>query len=43
MSTISTSDSKFQWREIDYDHCKGCGICARECPRGAIVMEKENV
>jgi len=18
---------------IDYDHCKGCGICAEECPR----------
>ncbi len=23
---------------IDYAYCKGCGICARECPRGVIVM-----
>ncbi len=29
--------------EIDLDHCKGCGICARECPRGAIVMMEENI
>ena len=27
-------------REIDYDHCKGCGICAEECPRGAIGWVK---
>lgn len=26
---------------IDYDYCKGCGICAAECPRHAIVMEEE--
>jgi 2-oxoacid:acceptor oxidoreductase delta subunit (pyruvate/2-ketoisovalerate family) len=26
---------------IDMDHCKGCGVCAQECPRGAIVMERE--
>jgi pyruvate ferredoxin oxidoreductase delta subunit len=28
---------------IDYEHCKGCGICARECPPKikAIAMEQE--
>ena len=27
--------------KIDYDYCKGCGICAAECPCGAIRMEPE--
>jgi pyruvate ferredoxin oxidoreductase delta subunit len=31
--------------EFDYDFCKGCGICALECPgkqgNKAIVMEEE--
>jgi pyruvate ferredoxin oxidoreductase delta subunit len=27
--------------EIDYEYCKGCGICAHECRLGAIVMERE--
>ena len=26
---------------IDYDFCKGCGICVAECPCGAIAMEPE--
>ncbi|MEM2678558.1 MAG: 4Fe-4S binding protein [Thermofilaceae archaeon] len=26
---------------IDYDYCKGCGICARECPTKAITMVEE--
>jgi pyruvate ferredoxin oxidoreductase delta subunit len=24
--------------EFDYDHCKGCGICAAECPAKCIRM-----
>ena len=24
---------------FDYDRCKGCGVCAQECPCGAITME----
>jgi Pyruvate/2-oxoacid:ferredoxin oxidoreductase delta subunit len=26
---------------IDMNYCKGCGICVYECPRSAMVMEKE--
>ncbi len=29
--------------EIDMDHCKGCGICAAECPRGAMTMTREGL
>jgi Pyruvate/2-oxoacid:ferredoxin oxidoreductase delta subunit len=27
--------------EINYDYCKGCGICAKECPKQAIKMMEE--
>ena len=26
---------------IDLDHCKGCGLCAHFCPKGAIEMQIE--
>ena len=32
-----------RYYEFDYDYCKGCGICAVECPCGAIVMEPESI
>jgi Pyruvate/2-oxoacid:ferredoxin oxidoreductase delta subunit len=28
---------------IDYDFCKGCGICVAECPCGAIEMVPEQI
>ncbi len=29
--------------EFDFDFCKGCGLCAQECPCGAIDMEPEQI
>jgi NADPH-dependent glutamate synthase beta subunit-like oxidoreductase len=29
--------------EIDLDYCKGCGLCAQECPCGAIRMQPERI
>jgi len=40
-------DASIKWNketqdiEFDYDFCKGCGICANECPVKAIVMVQE--
>ncbi|OMH41312.1 4Fe-4S dicluster-binding protein [Desulfurobacterium indicum] len=46
-SSIIVKDKKVVG--IDYDHCKGCGICAHECPKSkgddeskkALVMKPE--
>jgi len=29
--------------EFNYDYCKGCGVCAAECPCGAIEMVPEAI
>ena len=29
--------------DFNYDYCKGCGVCAAECPCGAIRMEPETL
>jgi 2-oxoacid:acceptor oxidoreductase delta subunit (pyruvate/2-ketoisovalerate family) len=29
--------------EFNYDFCKGCGVCAQECPCGAIAMVDETI
>lgn len=37
--SVSRGDSY----EINYGYCKGCGICAEECPTGAINMVREDM
>jgi ferredoxin len=38
---IATFFVKQKGFQIDYDYCKGCGICVRECPRGVILQTEE--
>jgi 2-oxoacid:acceptor oxidoreductase delta subunit (pyruvate/2-ketoisovalerate family) len=35
-------DSSINGRHVDYDYCKGCGICVVECPRNAMSLEEED-
>jgi len=28
-------------RQINYDYCKGCGLCVVECPRNAMTLKEE--
>ncbi|MBW2637189.1 MAG: FAD-dependent oxidoreductase [Deltaproteobacteria bacterium] len=34
-------DNSINSRHIDYDYCKGCGLCVVECPRNAMGLEEE--
>ena len=38
-SSVNVKDAKMEG--FDYEHCKGCGICASVCPVKCIKMEKE--
>jgi len=38
-ASVKVADEKVY--DFDYDHCKGCGICAHECPSDAIEMVPE--
>lgn len=39
-ASILTKDREMSG--IDLDHCKGCGICVRVCPSGALEMHRES-
>jgi pyruvate ferredoxin oxidoreductase delta subunit len=39
-SSILVEDGKVTG--IDLEHCKGCGICAKECPKDVIAMVSED-
>jgi NADPH-dependent glutamate synthase beta subunit-like oxidoreductase len=36
---VISIDPEQRMRIVDYTHCKGCGICARSCPRSAVEMK----
>jgi pyruvate ferredoxin oxidoreductase delta subunit len=40
--TLNKNNNKTIVNGINYDYCKGCGICANGCKVKAIVMEEEN-
>jgi len=41
-AVIKTGDDNVPYI-FNYDYCKGCGVCASECPCGAIKMEPESI
>ena len=41
-AVIKTGDDNVPYI-FNYDYCKGCGVCASECPCGAIKMDPESI
>ena len=37
--SILTEDGKMKGPKLT--HCKGCGICVKVCPKGALTMKEE--
>jgi 2-oxoglutarate ferredoxin oxidoreductase subunit delta len=31
------------WIDVDYHHCKGCGLCVSECPKTALILDLESL
>src|SRR3954452_11097112 len=42
-AVVKLADGEPYAYAIDLDYCKGCGICAAECPCGAIEMQPETI
>jgi Pyruvate/2-oxoacid:ferredoxin oxidoreductase delta subunit len=37
---VVTLDPQHRMRRVDLEHCKGCGTCAKVCPRNGILMKE---
>ncbi len=37
---VISLDPAKRTRTVDFDHCKGCGTCAKSCPRNVVKMKE---
>jgi len=37
---VVSLDAQHRIRRVDLEHCKGCGTCAKVCPRNGILMKE---
>lgn len=37
---VISLDPVHQTKTVDLDHCKGCGTCAKACPRNVVLMKE---
>ena len=41
--TINEKETEMSKMQVDFDRCKGCGLCATACPKKIVVIQQDKL
>ena len=43
MQPTTRKENKMAKMTVDFDRCKGCGLCTTACPKGIVELQQEKL